>query len=257
MRLFVKICAALLVLVVLFAVGLMAWLRFDTSGLPNIEALQQYLQPNTSPITDPCIGIIPAVLPYEGIGANMSAALGAAEAPEDSPGALTATFRSFNRPREAYHPALSMLVARTLICTPSKPLNHSVSELRTAIQLERRYSKRDLFTILANRSIFADGVVGVEAVSQHFFRKHASELSIDEAALLAGLIKSPRRLSPITHPDRAIVRRNEVIDAMLRNGTISESDAMNAKAAPLRLADSHRSSYEPSRSSAAFSIAAR
>jgi hypothetical protein len=235
----------------------MAWLRFDTSGLPNIEALQQYLQPNASPIADPCVGTISAVSSYEGIGANMRAALGAAETPEDSPGALTATFGSFSRSREAHRPALSMLIVRTLICAPSRALNHSISELRTAIQLERRYSKRDLFTILANRSIFADGVVGVVAASQHFFRKHASELSIDEAALLAGLIKSPRRLSPITHPDRAIVRRNEVIDAMLRNGTISESDAMNAKAAPLRLADSRQSSYAPSRGSAASSIAAR
>jgi membrane carboxypeptidase/penicillin-binding protein len=215
---------------------LLIWLRFDTSGLPDIEALQQYLQPNTYPIADPCVGTITAVLPYEGIGANMRAALGAAEAPEDSPDALTATFRSFRRSTGTYRRALSMLIARTLICTPSKPLNHSMSGLRTAIQLERRYSKRELLTILANRSIFAAGVVGVEAASLHFFRMHASELSIDEAALLAGLIKSPGRYSPITHPDRAIARRNEVIDAMLRNGTISESGAMSAKAAPLRLA---------------------
>ena len=214
----------------------MTWLRFDTSGLPDVEALRQYLQPNTSPIADPCIGTVSAVVSYEGIGANMRAALGAAEAPEDSPRALAVPFQRFNRSAERHRPTLSMFISRTLVCTPSRAIDYHIKELRTEIQLERRFSNRDLFTILANRWYFAGNVIGVEVASEYFFRKHASELSIDEAALLAGLIQSPNRLSPVKHPNRALARRNQVIDAMLHNGTISGSEAQSAQAAPLRLA---------------------
>jgi len=114
-------------------------------------------------------------------------------------------------------------------------LNRQLDEFRTALQLERRFSRQELFTILANRLMFGEDIVGVEAASQHFFHKEPSQLLVGEAALLAGLLKAPSYLSPIKHPDRALQRRNEVIDAMLKTHSISESEAYAAKASALAI----------------------
>jgi len=103
-------------------------------------------------------------------------------------------------------------------------------ELRIAVQLERSYSRRELFTIFANRAWFGDGQVGVEDASQHFFHKEPEQLEVAEAALLAGLIRAPAYFSPFTHPDRALQRRNEVISAMVDAHAITVGDGEAAKA---------------------------
>jgi membrane peptidoglycan carboxypeptidase len=112
-------------------------------------------------------------------------------------------------------------------------LNRRLDEFRAAVQLERRFSRRELFTIFANRLTFGEDTVGVDAASQHFFHKEPNQLLVGEAALLAGLARAPSNLSPIRHPDRALQRRNEVIDAMVETHAISKSDASRAKASPL------------------------
>jgi membrane peptidoglycan carboxypeptidase len=101
------------------------------------------------------------------------------------------------------------------------------------VQLERRFSRRELFTIFANRAWFGDGQVGVEAAAQHFFQKEPNRLQVEEAALLAGLIQRPAYLSPITHPDRALKRRNEVIDAMVEAHAIDPKEGQTAKGSAL------------------------
>ena len=114
-------------------------------------------------------------------------------------------------------------------------LSRQMDELRTAVQLERRFSRRELFTIFTNRVTFGEDIVGVEPASQHFFHKQPNHLLIEEATLLAGLVKAPSYFSPIKHPDRALRRRNEVIDKMLETRSISESKASAAKASPLSI----------------------
>ena len=116
---------------------------------------------------------------------------------------------------------------------PSKELMRQVAEIRTAIQLERHYSRQQLFTIYANRVYLGPGLIGVQQGSEFYFRKAPAELNLPEAALLVGLIRAPAMYSPSQHPDRALRRRNEVIDAMAGNSTISATDAQAAKAAPL------------------------
>jgi penicillin-binding protein 1A len=184
---------------------------------------------------DPCVKSASVSIPYDSIGANLRAALSATEAREDDPGVLAETYRGFTRHEGRHRATLSWQISRTMFCAPSKPLSRQLDELRAAVQLERRFSHRQLFTILANRLDFGEDIVGVEPASKHFFRKEPNQLLIGEAALLAGLVRAPSYLSPIKHPDRALRRRNEVIDKILETRTISESMAFTAKASPLSM----------------------
>jgi penicillin-binding protein 1A len=89
-----------------------------------------------------------------------------------------------------------MQISRTLFCTPSKMLHRNLAELRAAAQLERRFSRLQLFTIYANRAYFGQDLIGVEAAARQFFYKEPDNLNVGAAALLAGLIKSPSLYSP-------------------------------------------------------------
>jgi penicillin-binding protein 1A len=120
-----------------------------------------------------------------------------------------------------------------MFCTPSKMLNRHLSEMRTAIQVERHYSRRQLFTFYANRVPVGASLTGVHDGSQFYFHKNPAELNVAEAALLVGLIRMPSFFSPAKHPDRALHRRDDVIDVMLENGSITTADAQAAKSTPL------------------------
>jgi penicillin-binding protein 1A len=98
------------------------------------------------------------------------------------------------------------------------------------------FSRRQLLTIAANRYYFGDGAMGVQAASQYFFRKNPGELNIAEAALLAGLVKAPSYFSPEKHSDRALGRRNDVMDAMAKEGRIRVAEGESAKASSLQTA---------------------
>jgi len=185
-------------------------------------------------VSDPCLGSSVAI-PYEAIGENLRNAISAAETRQDDPGVLRVTLEGLVRdePRHRKTAVASWYVSRTMFCTPSKMLNRQFSVIRTAIQLERRYSRRQLFTIYANRVPIGPNVNGVHDGAEFYFHKLPRELDLAESALLAGLIRGPSYLSPVKHADRAVMRRNEVIDAMLGNGSITVSEAQAAKAAPL------------------------
>jgi membrane peptidoglycan carboxypeptidase len=167
------------------------------------------------------------------MGDNVRAALRVAEVKDDGPGVLAETYRGFSDQNRPNRVTLSLHISRTMFCEPARSLNRQLNELRAAVQLERHFSRRELFTILANRLIFGEDLVGIEVASQHFFHREPNQLLVGEAALLAGLVKAPSFLSPTKHPDRALQRRNEVIDAMVQTHAISQSDASTAKASPL------------------------
>ena len=108
-------------------------------------------------------------------------------------------------------------------------------EVMLSIQIERRFTKPQIFTLYANQIYLGHGVYGFEAASQFYFSKHARDLTLEEAALLAGLPKSPEGLSPINYPERALRRRNIVLNALLEDGKITAEEATRAKNAPLKL----------------------
>lgn len=233
MRVLLKTCLIGLGAIAIAIIVGFAWLLFDSRGLPDPQALAQFAPASIMHVSDPCLKTAPVAIPYGSIGTNLRSALGAVEASEDDPGVLTETYRGFTHSGGLHRATLSWHISRTMFCGPSKALNRQLDELRAAAQLERRFSRRELFTIFANRLEFGEDMVGVEPGSQHFFHKEPSQLLIGEAALLAGLAKAPSYFSPIKHPDRALQRRNEVIDAMAKTHAISEDEASTAKASAL------------------------
>jgi len=82
---------------------------------------------------------------------------------------------------------------------------------------------------------------GIEAAAAYYFRKHAKDLNTSVVAPLVGLVRAPNQLSPAQHPDRALKRRNDVIDRMLTRGALSNEEAQKAKSSPVNLVISERS----------------
>ena len=136
---------------------------------------------------------------------------------------------------------LTMQLARNLFLSPDRSWHRKIQEAMLAIQIERRFTKPQIFTLYANQIYLGHGVYGFEAASQFYFSKPAKQLTLDEAALLAGLPKSPSYYSPINHPDHAIKRRNLVINAMLEDGKITAGPASDGRNKPLELKLQHDS----------------
>jgi penicillin-binding protein 1A len=134
---------------------------------------------------------------------------------------------------------LTMQLARNLFLSPDRSFHRKVQETMLAIQIERRFTKPQIFTLYANQIALGHGTFGFEAASEFYFSKPAKQLTLEEAALLAGLPKGPTVYSPINHPDKAQRRRNLVINAMLEDGKITAAQAADARSAPLALRLAH------------------
>src|ERR1700757_59235 len=134
---------------------------------------------------------------------------------------------------------LTMQLARNLFLSPDRSFHRKIQEVLLAIQIERRFTKPQIFTLYANQIFLGHGAYGFESASEYYFSKPAKKLTLDEAALLAGLPKAPQYYSPIVHPDRALKRRNLVINAMLEDGKITAQQATEAKARPIQLNVQH------------------
>src|ERR1700678_1667606 len=130
---------------------------------------------------------------------------------------------------------LTMQLARNLFLSPDRSFYRKVQEALLAIQIERRFTKPQIFTLYANQIFLGHGAYGFEAASEYYFSKSAKQLKLEEAALLAGLPKAPQYYSPITHPERALKRRNLVLNAMLEDGKITAAQAAEAKRKPIVL----------------------
>jgi len=183
MRVLLKTCLIGLGAIAIAIIVEFAWLLFNSRGLPDAQALAQFAPASVMHVSDPCLKTASVAIPYGSIGTNLQSALGAVEASEDDPGELTETYRGFTHSGGLHRATLSLHISRTMFCGPSKALNRQLDELRAAVQLERRFSRRELFTIFANRLEFGEDLVGVEPASQHFFHKEPSQLLIGDAAL--------------------------------------------------------------------------
>ena len=130
---------------------------------------------------------------------------------------------------------LTMQLSRNLFLNPDRKFGRKVQEIMLAIQIERRFTKEQIFTLYANQIFLGHGVYGFEAGSEFYFNKPAKDLTIEEAALLAGLPKGPSAYSPISNPEKALRRRNLVINNMMEDGRITAPQAQEAKSRPLTL----------------------
>ena len=148
-------------------------------------------------------------------------------------GAAWHDIRSHGRAQGAS--TLTMQLARNLFLSSDRTAMRKVQEAYLAIQIERAFTKQQIFTLYGNQIYLGSGMYGFEAASEYFFSKHAKDLNLTEAALLAGLPKGPVAFSPVLNPDRALRRRNLVLSEMESDGVITHAQAEQARAAPLGL----------------------
>jgi penicillin-binding protein 1A len=130
---------------------------------------------------------------------------------------------------------LTMQLARNLFLSSEKTYGRKLQEIFLTIQIERHFTKTQIFTLYANQIYLGRGTYGFEAGSEYYFSKKARDLTLPEAALLAALPKGPESYSPVRFPERALKRRNLVLDEMLTDHKITAAQAAAAKAAPLGL----------------------
>jgi penicillin-binding protein 1A len=120
--------------------------------------------------------------------------------------------------------------------TGRRGLERKVKEMLLALQLERRYTKQEIFTFYANQMNLGHGAYGVEAAARMYFDTSARELTLEEAATIAAIIQTPARLSPFVDPQRTLARRNTyVLRRMAEEGFITEAQARAAAERPLVL----------------------
>ena len=130
---------------------------------------------------------------------------------------------------------LTMQLARNLFLSSERTTARKVQEAYLSIQIERSFTKEQIFTLYGNQIYLGHGMYGFEAASEFYFSKHASELKLPEAALLAGLPKGPVAYSPLLNPEKALRRRNLVLTEMEQDRAITKDQAEAARNSPLGL----------------------
>lgn len=135
---------------------------------------------------------------------------------------------------------ITMQIARAFFLTPKKDIKRKLTEMLIALELEQRFTKQQIFALYANQIDMGQrgsfDIKGLAEASRAYFNKDIQELNLPEAALLAGIIQAPSKLTPYKHPKQALERRNLVLDSMVETGAITRDQAERAKATPLNLA---------------------
>jgi hypothetical protein len=195
----------------------LVWLDLSTLRLPEVRALKAYL-PKTESFVPPSSCLGPSIaLPSSELN-QMSVFL---EKIYDNNGV----------------PYASEDIARTVFCDPAKTIPREVKELRVQLYLRLHFSRDKRWTIYLNRINVGDQQYGVAYAAQYYFNKQVSQLSIADEALILVLPQRPNYYSPYRHPDRALVRRNDLIESLKGIGAISRQEAETASSAPLGVID--------------------
>ena len=129
--------------------------------------------------------------------------------------------------------SITQQLARNSLPLGGRTISRKLLEAMVALRIERQFTKQQILELYVNRIYFGNGCYGVETASQAYFGKSASQLNLPEAALLAGLIRSPNRFSPLKNPQGAAVQRNVVLDRMVALKTLSPAEADEAKKAKI------------------------
>ncbi len=133
---------------------------------------------------------------------------------------------------------ITQQLAKNLFLTPERTMQRKLQEVVLAVWLENRFSKDEILQLYLNRVYYGSGATGIEKAAQAYYRKSARDLTIGEAATLAGLLKAPTTYNPLLHPEAAAERARLVINSMVEEGAITETEARNAIEAPARVAAS-------------------
>src|SRR6266536_5736279 len=202
MKLLGRILAIAGAIILVAASIVCGWLYFYTADLPSIAELHRY---NPAAASEIQIGdnSLTHVVPSDLLGKYLLSALVAAEGQADSREPIRATIASLLSDVQPHAQMYSWQLAHGL-APKGDSIHRQIDELRLAEQIQRHFDQRQVLTIYLNRVYLGENTYGVEHASMRYFGKRAYDLSLDEAALLAGLIRSPSRDSPIEHPERAV-----------------------------------------------------
>src|SRR5438552_8453468 len=129
--------------------------------------------------------------------------------------------------------SITQQLARNSLPLGGRTLHRKMLEAMVALRIEGTFTKQQILELYINRIYFGAGCYGVETASQAYFGKNASKLNLSEAALLAGLIRSPNRFSPLRNPEGAAAQRNAVLDRMVDLKKITSAQAEQARQAKI------------------------
>ncbi|QNI37592.1 PBP1A family penicillin-binding protein [Edaphobacter sp. 4G125] len=150
--------------------------------------------------------------------------------------AVGAAYRDLHDQRRSQGSStITMQLSRNLFLSTEKTFGRKFQEVILSMQIERRFTKNQIFELYANQIYLGRGTYGFEAGAEYYFNKHVRDLTLSEAALLAALPKGPEYYSPVRYPERALKRRNLVLSEMRQDGKITIDQEETAKATPLGL----------------------
>ena len=130
---------------------------------------------------------------------------------------------------------ITQQVVKNTYLTQEKTFTRKIVEIMLAQELEKMYSKADIMEIYCNTNFYGNNCYGVEAASQYYFEKGAKDLTVEEAAMLAGISNAPSRYEPVRHPDLALKKRNQVLKSMETVGYLTEAEYEEAIGKPLQI----------------------
>lgn len=130
---------------------------------------------------------------------------------------------------------ITQQVVKNTYLSQEKTFTRKIVEIMLAQELEKMYSKADIMEIYCNTNFYGNNCYGVEAASQYYFEKPAKDLTVEEAAMLAGISNAPSRYEPVHHPDLALKKRNQVLKSMETVGYITEAEYEEAIGKPLQI----------------------
>jgi penicillin-binding protein 1A len=234
--------------IVAAALGIATGVIFVYAGdLPTISALDDYAPSTISRVYGSRGEIVGEfaierreVIPYERISPKLEQAILAAEDHEfyqhiglSIPRIVVTLVKDIIERRLHGASTLTQQLARKLFLTDDKTWERKIREALLAIQIEKRYTKREIFTLYCNQMYFGHGVYGVEAASRLYFGKSAKDVSLEEAALIAGILQGNVRQSPYVNREAAMRRRNYALTRMAEVGYITPGEAEEAKKKPI------------------------
>jgi penicillin-binding protein 1A len=150
---------------------------------------------------------------------------------------IGATWKNLTTDKVEGGSTLTQQLAKNLFLSREQTLKRKVNEWALALQIERYYTKNQIMELYANHTFLGANAYGIEAGAETYFGKQAKDLTIGEAALLAGVPKAPSEYSPTANAVKAKERRDLVLDLMAKNGFATQAEVDAAKANPIQLAD--------------------
>lgn len=139
---------------------------------------------------------------------------------------------------------ITMQLATDLFLHRRQTIRRKLKEILLSFQIEERYTKRQILNMYCNQFWLGGGAYGVESASQLYFGKSVSELNLEEAAFIAGILRGPSVYNPYKYPDNALNRRNHVFNRMVAEGYLTQTEAEEAKARPLEVLPPRRETIE-------------